>query len=82
MKTNLEFVPTGDLIRELLRRCDHGVVAVMRCGDTGLGRQSIERLWKGNAHTAAGLCLDLQQTILLHSKADEVEIPGDLSGGA
>lgn len=78
----LELVETAALIRELLGRCDHGVVALMRLGDTGPGRQSIERLWKGNPHTAAGLCLDLQQTILLRSKADEVEIQGDMSGGA
>ena len=76
----LELVETAALIRELLGRCDHGVVALMRLGDTGPGRQSIERLWKGNPHTCSGLCNDLSARILERSRAEET-VPGD-SGGA
>ena len=79
---NLELVPTGEIIRELLGRCDHGAIILLRLGDTGPSRQSIQRLWKGNRHTAAGLCLDLQQAILQEYRAQEVETPGDLPDGA
>ena len=82
MNLILEFIPTSELLRELLGRCDHGAIVLLRLGDTGPNRQSIQRLWKGNRHTAAGLCQDLQQAILLQYKAEEVETPGDLPDGA
>ena len=76
----LELVETAALILELLSRCDHGVVALLRVGDPGPLHISKERHWKGNPHTCSGLCNDLSARILERSRAEET-VPGD-SGGA
>lgn len=77
---NLELVTSRDLIRELLKRFDHGVVAVMRVGTHGPGSRAYERVWKGNSHTAAGLCADLTAEILHAMRAEDQGIPCELVG--
>lgn len=76
---DLELVPTRTLVAELLRRYDHGVVAVMRTGERP-GVNTYERLWRGHGHTAAGLAFDLALHILLAAQQEQVELDaGDLA---
>ena len=77
---SLEFLQSKDLIRELLRRYDHGVVCLMRIGEHGHGTISYERLWKGNSHTAAGLCADLSAEIMGALRAEHRTVPSELMG--
>lgn len=61
---NLELVSTDDLLKELLARCDHGAVTMMLTNRLGNERHIYIREWIGNSHTCAGLCADLNETIL------------------
>ena len=78
--TDLELLPSKTLIRELLRRYDHGVVCLMRVGEYGHGTLAYERLWKGNSHTAAGLCADLSAEILDIMRIEHRVVPSELVG--
>lgn len=55
----LEFVETDELIRELLNRCDHGAVVLMRVGGHDHNGVTFNRRWRGDNHTVMGLCFDL-----------------------
>ena len=58
----LALVSFDELADELLRRCDHGVICVMRERNDGM--QTVQRKWVGNSHTCAGLAWGLAQTVL------------------
>ena len=61
---NLELIPTEELAKELLSRCDHGALILMRCGEAGNKDSTYTRRWHGNTHACMGLCHDLHDTIL------------------
>ena len=59
----LALVSTDAIIAELLNRCDHGIVALMRVDEHGLRTHGYRRSWTGNSMTCMGLCHDLASTI-------------------
>lgn len=61
---NMELITTEQLVKELLSRCDHGALILMRCGEAGHKDSTYTRRWNGNTHTCMGLCDDLRDTIL------------------
>lgn len=61
---DLSLVPTEDLMREVLRRCDHGAITFMRCAEIGKDVVTVYRRWKGNRHTIAGLAYDTAHAVL------------------
>ena len=72
--SQLEFIPTEILRAELLRRCDHGAVVLMRCGEGGPEMHQLLRSYVGNRYTVIGLC---QRMIhLLNQAMDETETQG------
>lgn len=58
----LEDFKDEPLINELLRRCDHGVIALYRVLDNST--VFTVRRWKGNSHLASGLSLDMAASII------------------
>ena len=62
---DLELADTDELLRELLSRFDHGVIALMRVKtdepEPGYG---MWRNWVGNRLTCIGLLQDAQRAIL------------------
>ena len=75
----MELVGTDELMEELLRRCDHGVVGMTRCGDPGPKDTSVFRKWKGNSHTCAGLAFDVAEEALAASKREARPYDGGMS---
>ena len=69
---DLSLVATPRLIEELLRRCDHGFVVLMRSLTDE--NQAYTRRWKGNTHTVCGLAADLSRSALIH--LDEQSVRG------
>jgi hypothetical protein len=71
---NLEFIPTDELMEEILKRMDHGVIGLIKIKD-GDNTQQIARRWKGNSHTCCGLCANLSSTILrdLEENLEEID---------
>ena len=57
--TELSFVPTEELEKEILARADHAVIAYMRRGEGGDGKVSYSRKLKGNRVTCMGLAMDI-----------------------
>lgn len=62
MSTDLTLVSTHELVDELLRRVDHGVITTVKI----LTEQQmvVTRRWVGNSHTVVGLAADAQRCIL------------------
>ncbi|MFW9874471.1 MAG: hypothetical protein ACFFG0_15300 [Candidatus Thorarchaeota archaeon] len=60
---DLEFIPTVDLIEELLKRTDHGIISLLKIKDNETTQ--VARRWIGNSHTCSGLCSDLSRSILI-----------------
>ncbi len=60
---SLEFMSTIDLIEELLKRADHGIISLLKEKDND--HHQIARRWKGNSHMCSGLCNDLSRSILI-----------------
>ena len=75
---NIELIPTEKLAVELLSRCDHGALILMRCAEAGSNDSVYVRRWHGNTHVAMGLCDDLRDTILRAFRT--VEKPWDGEG--
>ena len=74
--SGLEFISTDDLIDELLNRCDHGAIVLLKVGakpDINL----LNRRWKGNSHTAVGLLFDISQAIMEDMHEHESDVGGD-----
>lgn len=61
---DLELVETEELIAELLGRCDHGAVVLLRCSPKGDDWHDLVTRWRGNSHTVAGLLADTQREVL------------------
>ncbi len=72
---SLELVSTDELIAELLNRCDHGAIGLMRVEEHGTESHSYYRKWKGNSHTCIGLLRDVEVTILeaLHENSTPID---------
>lgn len=71
--TDIELLPTDDLLAELFRRHDHAVFTGMqkRTADDGpVTEVEVMRDWKGNAHATAGLALHTAIRILLKFDAN------------
>lgn len=62
----LAYFTTVDLIAELMMRHDHAVFIGMKVtsGTEAIGQYSVMRRWRGNSHTAAGMALDVANTII------------------
>lgn len=60
---DLSLVPTDELSRELLRRCDHGAV-VMLFEQMKVNTNAYKRHWKGSSHTVTGLLHDCAFRVL------------------
>jgi hypothetical protein len=63
MMADLELVPTDDLVEELVNRCDHLALEMMRVNERGEETHLYIRRWAGNSHTCIGLCWDLASKI-------------------
>lgn len=82
---DLSFIPTQDLLQELLSRYDHiGIVALKvlkvleeQHADGG-GSYQVVRRWKGNRHTVMGLLHDLQTCVQQDLEEDERETDGEV----
>ncbi len=61
--SELELVPTDDLIDELLNRHGHGVVCLLKV-DAKPDLNLILRRWKGNSHTVIGVMFDTAQCMM------------------
>jgi hypothetical protein len=64
---DLELASTDELVFELLKRHDHGLIVGMRIVSgqpDGNGNSTILRRWKGNSHCCAGLAHDITMDIL------------------
>jgi len=72
---NLELVATGELIDELLRRHEYAVLGAMRT-EPRTERFAVRWRWIGNAHTCAGMCMDLVGKIV--DSIEEVQGECDL----
>lgn len=75
---DVEMITTDDLAKELLRRCDHGALILMRCGEAGKSDNVYIRRWHGNVHAAMGLCDDLRDFVLQEHR--KLEKPWDGQG--
>jgi hypothetical protein len=61
---DLSLAPTDDLVGELVRRHDYGVVAIVREGEHGEGTFTVRRRWFGKEHACVGVAMDLVHYIL------------------
>lgn len=79
----LELVETDALRDELLARCDHGVIALMWCGEAAPGIIDRKTLWRGNPETCVGLAMrairDIQDRLRQEEQTRDVErgLPGE-----
>lgn len=67
---DLSLAPDKDLRDELFRRCDHGVIVLMREAEYAKDTISVYRSWKGNVHTCVGLAMDLVTMLLRDYEAE------------
>lgn len=67
----LELVETDALKDELLARCDHGIIALMRCGEEGPGIHSRRTAWRGNPETCVGLAMRVVGDIQERCRSEE-----------
>lgn len=74
---NMQLITTEQLVKELLSRCDHGALILMRYGESGSRAAVYIRNWTGNPHTAMGLCDDLRDHILAQSRSKEQPWAGE-----
>jgi hypothetical protein len=58
----LELATTDELINELMSRFEHAVFCGMKLPTEDW--QNINRKWKGNSHTCAGLGFQVARTVL------------------
>ena len=65
--SELEFIPTADLLDELLGRFQCGAIILSRF-DSAANVVEIRRQWAGNEHAAVGLAADLISRIIDHIK--------------
>ena len=61
---DLELVSTDDLIDEVFRRADHGIIGLLQVGTHGDESFTCWRRWKGNSHTCMGLATDATGAIM------------------
>ncbi len=59
----LATVPMDDLIKELLGRCDHGVVLLLQTRIKPT-QNNLTRFWTGDSHACLGLCTDMEYDII------------------
>jgi len=72
---DLELVATDDLIDEVLRRVDHGIVGLLQAGTHGEDTFTCLRRWTGNSHACMGLATDTNYAIMTFLR--ECEEPDD-----
>jgi hypothetical protein len=71
--TDLTLVPTEDLVAEVLSRCDHGAIVMLRCLDTGpTGTQNCQTWRTGNTYTIAGLLTAAASRVIREYEAKEI----------
>lgn len=73
-KSNMELIPTDDLITEILKRFDHAVFMGIQCrGGENNDIYNIRR-WRGNSYTCCGLSESLKRSILNEYEDNEEPI--------
>ena len=75
----LELIETDALRDELLARCDHGVIALMWCGEAGPGVIHRRTFWRGNPEACVGLAMRVIRDIQAKCQQEEIslDVPKD-----
>ena len=60
---DIKLVSTEDLVQELLSRCDHGIIGIMRPAKKGNGYNTFKLRWRGDGFRCAGLASAIQEEI-------------------
>ncbi len=73
---SLELSSNGDLMKELMRRCDHGVISLSfnRVETDERSISHVERQWIGNSHVCFGLLTHIQDDIMKELRERETEL--------
>jgi hypothetical protein len=66
---DLSFVSLDDLIKEVLKRSDHGVIRLIIVRSEDDHEHVLS--WRGNSHVIMGLCVDVQGAVLDEFRKDK-----------
>lgn len=79
MSADLGLVPQDDLIEELMSRCDHGIIYLMRVGEGGPERMTYKWRWKGSPYICNGIAARIIHRVNTYLDNQEIHVPKEMT---